>query len=110
MGGGIEMEYEFVDNSKCKHLLDNGKLPLSAANSMNYVASCLAKPNSWVAKNHKLVNILDSQCNWGKDEECSLDLSVSNQPKCPSTLGIQEKLNDPVVDIEYGTGKEVKAQ
>ncbi|KAL6857439.1 hypothetical protein ACO1O0_004874 [Amphichorda felina] len=110
MGGGIQMEYEFVDTNNCKDLLDDGKLPLSAPNSINYVASCLGQPNSWVAKNYKLVNIADSQCKYGKDEECTLDLNVSNQPSCPSTLGTTENLDKPVFDIEYGTGKEVKAQ
>lgn len=109
-GGGINMEYEYVDNEECKDLLDDGKLPLSAANSMNYLASCLAEPSSWVAKNHELLNILDSQCQYGKDEKCTLDLDVSNQPSCPSTLGATTKLDKPVMDIAYGTGKEEKAQ
>ncbi|KEY72177.1 hypothetical protein S7711_00185 [Stachybotrys chartarum IBT 7711] len=109
MGGGIGMNYEFVDNSECAHLLDDGKLPLSAANSMNYVASCISEPNSWVAKNHKLLNIMDPLCKWGRDEECHLDLSVSNQPSCPSGLGKQEKLSMTVKDIAYGSGKVVAA-
>ena len=109
MGGGIAMNYEFVDNSQCAHLLPKGKLPLSAANSMNFVASCLAEPNSWVAKNHELVNILDPTCHWGYEETCSLNLAKSNQPSCPHTLGSMHKLNKPVYNIEYGTGKKVVA-
>ncbi|KAF4120076.1 hypothetical protein GMORB2_3487 [Geosmithia morbida] len=109
MGGGIDMTYEFVDNSECSHLLDDGKLPLLAANSMNYVSSCLAEPSSWVAKNYKLYNILDSVCHSGIDEECSVDLSVSNQPTCPSGLGSNSPLDNPVWNISYGTGKLVKA-
>ena len=107
MGGGVPMEYEYVDNENCSDLLDDGKLPLSAANSMNYAASCLG--DSWVGKNHKLVNIQDSACLYGKDEECSLDLAVSNQPSCPSTLGNMDELDMPVMDIAYGTGEKVRA-
>lgn len=111
MGGGIAMEYETVDMDECKDLLDDGKLPLSAANSMNYVASCLQQPDSWVAKNYKLYNILDPVCKVGHDEECSLDLAVSNQPSCPSTLGTDGgmKKSDTVTNIAYGTGKEESA-
>ena len=48
--GGFLMTYEVVHPSTCHHLLNDGKLPLSAANSMNYVASCLVnQPGSWVA-------------------------------------------------------------
>lgn len=109
-GGGVDMDYEYVDASECKHLLDDGKLPLSASNSMNYVASCLSEPDSWVAKNHVLLNIADSQCKYGKDEKCKLDLNVSNQPDCPSGLGSQAEMKDTVKNIEYGTGKVVDAQ
>lgn len=104
-GGGVAMNYEFVDNSECNKLLDDGKLPLSAANSMNYVSSCLSEPSSWVAKNYKLVNIGDSQCVNGKDETCHLDLEKSNQPSCPSGLGAAGKSGLKVTNINYGTGK-----
>lgn len=104
MGGGIDMDYEFVHASECADLLDDGKLPLSAANSMNYAAACISEPDSWVAKNHKLLNIMDPICQWGCDEECKLDLAVSNQPKCPSGLGKQDKLDLVVNNIAYGTG------
>jgi hypothetical protein len=110
-GGGVDMTYEFVDVSECSDLLDNGKLPLSASNSMNYVASCLSEPDSWVAKNYKLLNIADSACKYGADEECSLDLAVSNQPSCPSGLGSQEKMSGhSVTNIVYGTGEKQVAQ
>lgn len=110
-GGGIAMEYEFVDADECADLLDDGKLPLTAANSMNYVAACLAEPDSWVAKNHELINILDPVCHYGYDEVCSLDLSVSNQPTCPHTLGLNTPLDpaQPVYNIGYGTGVEAVA-
>ncbi|KAH6959866.1 hypothetical protein BKA56DRAFT_623917 [Ilyonectria sp. MPI-CAGE-AT-0026] len=80
MGGGIDMNYDVVHASECQHLLHEGKLPLSAANSMNYVASCIAQPTSWVAQNHVLYNIQDQVCKLGVDEECHLDLAISNQP------------------------------
>ncbi|KAK7416899.1 hypothetical protein QQZ08_011840 [Neonectria magnoliae] len=108
-GGGINMEYETVHASKCAHLLQDGKLPLSASNSMNYVASCIAEPNSWVAKNYRLYNIMDPVCKWGVEEHCTLDLAVSNQPNCPSGLGATAKLNLKVSNIVYGTGKKVQA-
>lgn len=108
MGGGIDMEYENVDMKECEDLLDDGKLPLSAANSMNYVAACLAEPESWVAKNHVLYNIADPVCTIGHDEKCSLDLAVSNQPDCPSGLGMPGDLKGAkVTNIAYGTGEEV---
>jgi len=108
MGGGVDMEYEFVDNEECADLLDDGKLDFSAANSINFVTSCGA--DTWVGKNHKLINIQDSQCKYGDDVECKLDLAVSNQPNCGSSvLGIQSDSGLKVVDIAYGTGKKVTA-
>ncbi|WKT49752.1 hypothetical protein QSH57_014699 [Fusarium oxysporum f. sp. vasinfectum] len=109
-GGGIAMNYEYVHASKCKDLLDNGKLPLAAANSMNYVASCLSEPNSWVAQNYELYNINDPVCKHGVDEKCHLNLAVSNQPECPSGLGSVKDLNLKVENIAYGSGKKVAAQ
>ncbi|CAF9914802.1 MAG: hypothetical protein GOMPHAMPRED_008280 [Gomphillus americanus] len=111
-GGGIPATYETVDMSQCQSLIQSpdGKLPLMAANSMNFVASCLAQPDSYVAQNYGLWNIATSACTYGVDEECSLDMAVSNQPTCPHQLGIQTPLtNMPVFNIEYGTGKEVLA-
>lgn len=108
-GGGIDMVYETVDASECADLLDDGRLPLLAANSMNYVSACLGEPDSFVAKNYKLMNILDPVCHNGVDEECTLDLAVSNQPECPSGLGSNAPLDLPVWNVEYGTGELVKA-
>jgi hypothetical protein len=111
-GGATEMTYQNVDPSKCSSLINTkgDKLPLSASNSMNFVASCLAESDSWVAKNYVLYNIADSLCSWGYDETCSLDLTTSNQPQCPHTLGSQTVLkNNPVYNIEYPSGKKVLA-
>ncbi|KAF4943140.1 hypothetical protein FSARC_15025 [Fusarium sarcochroum] len=108
-GGGIAMDYEYVHASECMDILDNGKLPLAAANSMNYIASCLSEPKSWVAQNYELYNINDPVCRHGVDEKCHLNLAVSNQPECPSGLGSVKELNMNVVNILYGSGKKVTA-
>jgi hypothetical protein len=113
-GGGISATYTTVPmtDPNCLALITSPdkKLPLTAANSMNYVSSCLAEPNSWVANNHGLWNIANSACTLGLDEECTLNMSVSNQPSCPHQLGLQTALATmPVYDIEYGTGKKVLA-
>lgn len=109
-GGGFLMTYEVVHPSTCHHLLNDGKLPLSAANSMNYVASCLVnQPGSWVAQNYVLYNILDPVCHYGVDEECRLDLTLSNQPQCPSMLGINTLVGLRVENIIYGTGEKKEA-
>ncbi|KAH6897335.1 hypothetical protein B0T10DRAFT_182707 [Thelonectria olida] len=108
-GGGENFDYEEVHASKCAHLLDDGKLPLAAANAMNYVASCISQPNSWVAKNYQLYNVLDPVCKYGVDEKCALNLAVSNQPICPSGLGSNAALNLKVSNVLYSTGKVVAA-
>ncbi|KAK0741478.1 hypothetical protein B0T18DRAFT_374911 [Schizothecium vesticola] len=111
-GGTVPMDYEDVPASECAHLIltDGAKLPLSASNSMNFVTSCLSQPGSFVAKNHVLYNICDSVCSLGHDEQCSLDLAVSNQPACPHTLGLTSPLKSaPVFNIMYQTGKTVNA-
>lgn len=111
-GGAVEMQYDDVDASECADLIwtHGSRLPLSAPNSMNFVASCLSRPNSWVAQNHILYNILDSICTWGHDEECNLDWPSANQPTCPNTLGMPKVLtSDPVWNIQYPTGKKVLA-
>lgn len=108
-GGGLPMEYENVPASECADLLDGGKVPLLAANSMNFVSACLNQPGSYVAQNYKLYNILDPVCHWGVDEVCTLDLAVSNQPSCPSGLGSNAPLNIPVWNVQYGTGQLVQA-
>ena len=111
-GGGVAMEYEQVDASECADLIhtDGHKLPLSASNSINFLSSCLSQPDSWVAKNHALYNIVDSVCDWGYDEVCNLDLATSNQPSCPHTLGATTPLKDHQVhNIQYASGKSVVA-
>lgn len=107
-GGGITMDYEFVNADECKPLLQEGKLELTAANSINFVASCLQNGSSWIARNYKLVNLLDPVCKYGYDEECHLDLGVSNQPSCAHQLGSNHSPTGlQVINIEYGSGKEV---
>ncbi|KAI0834624.1 hypothetical protein F5Y06DRAFT_278500 [Hypoxylon sp. FL0890] len=111
-GGAVAMNYANVDASACADLLhtDGHKLPLSAANSMNFLASCLAQPDSWVAKNYVLYNILDSTCAWGHDEVCTLDWPAANQASCPSTLGDPAPLTSaPVYNIKYPSGQTVVA-
>ncbi|KAH7031540.1 uncharacterized protein B0I36DRAFT_384294 [Microdochium trichocladiopsis] len=107
-GGGISATYEDVPMSECSSLLSGagGKLPLTAANSMNYVSSCGS--NTWAGKNYALFNILDPVCKWGYDEQCTLPPpSVSNQPSCPHQLGVPVAFTGKgVYNIDYGTGKE----
>lgn len=110
VGGGLPVEYAHVPADECSSLLYRGVLPLSAANSMNYVGSCLQQPDSWVAGHHELINIFDPVCNYGYDETCGLDLATSNQPQCPHTLGSQNDLPGlDVINIVYGTGQLVAA-
>jgi hypothetical protein len=111
-GGGVSMEYKDVEASKCADLIhtDGHKLPFSAANSMNFLASCLDKKDSWVAKNYLVYNILDPICSWGLDEKCTLNYPTDNQPKCPSTLGTPAVLTTaPVYNIQYPSGNKVLA-
>ncbi|KAK3291142.1 uncharacterized protein B0H64DRAFT_436019 [Chaetomium fimeti] len=109
-GGAVSMNVETVPASNCVKHLKAGGLPLSASNSMNYVASCLGKPNSWVARNYRLFNIQDPPCHYGFDESCSVNLAVSNQPSCPHALGTSgPRLPDTVFNIQYGTGAVVAA-
>ncbi|AEO68325.1 uncharacterized protein THITE_2170732 [Thermothielavioides terrestris NRRL 8126] len=110
-GGAIAMDYEDADPSACADLLhtDGSKLPLSAANSMNFLANCLSH-DTWVGKNYVLYNILDPICSWGHDEVCSLDWPTTNQPTCPTQLGTPSVLtSDPVYNIQYKTGNKVLA-
>lgn len=111
-GGPVAMDFETVDAEECSHLIftDDGKLPLSASNSMNFVASCLGEKGSWVGENHKLYNVLDPICAWGHDEPCDLDWPAANQADCPSGIGTPNVLkNAPVYNIQYGTGKTLLA-
>ncbi|KAK4159995.1 hypothetical protein QBC43DRAFT_220755 [Cladorrhinum sp. PSN259] len=104
-GGAVTMDVEYLPGDSCRHLLKSGGLPLSAPNSINYLASCLSQSDSWVSKNHQLFNIKDSGCHYGWDEQCTLDLAVSNQPTCPHQLGTSgPNLPDSVFNIQYGTG------
>lgn len=111
-GGGIDATYENVDMSHCVDLITepNGKLAFSAANSMNFIASCLAEPSSWLSQNYALYNIANSACTLGEDEVCKYLPEVSNQPQCKSMLGIQTPMaSAPVYNLAYGTGAKVKA-
>ena len=111
-GGPVAMEWRNLPASSCKSLIktDGNKLPLSASNSMNFLASCLEDPESWVAKNYVLYNILDSICTWGFNEKCKLDWPAANQADCENTMGAPVVLKGQAVyNVEYGTGKAVKA-
>ncbi len=109
-GGAVDMDVQDVAADNCVQHLRAGGLALSASNSMNFVASCLGQPNSWVARNYRLFNIQDPVCHWGYDEQCSLNLSVSNQASCSHMLGVSEgRLPDTVFNIQYGTGRVVAA-
>ncbi|KAH7016506.1 uncharacterized protein B0I36DRAFT_254879 [Microdochium trichocladiopsis] len=107
-GGGVSATWEDVPMSQCADLLSvaGGKLPLTAANAMNYVASCTS--NTWVANNYALYNILDPACKWGYDELCTLPPpTVSNQPSCQHQLGVPVTFTGQgFKNIDYGTGKE----
>ncbi|EMR87677.1 hypothetical protein BcDW1_3673 [Botrytis cinerea BcDW1] len=111
-GGGILATYTTQPMSACSDLIlsPDKKLPFSAGNSMNYISACtLAGPN-WISQNSGLWNIATSTCTYGVDEECTLDLKTSNNPVCPSQLGLQTPLSSmPVFDLVYGTGKSVLA-
>ncbi|KAK3402360.1 hypothetical protein B0T20DRAFT_346914 [Sordaria brevicollis] len=108
-GGGVDAVYEFVDPEECRPLIhtEGGKLPFSAANSMNFVNSCVQQqPGSWVGSNFQLWNIADARCQWGEDVKCDFpDLTVTNQPGCGEghVLGIQTPLPEgmEVVDVAY---------
>lgn len=112
-GGAIAMTYAPADPSKCKRLINtkHSRLPLSAANSMNYLSNCLTHyKESWVAQNYQLYNILDPICTMGKDESCKLDFPDKNQASCRHALGVPEKLTgSPVWNLQYPTGKRVLA-
>lgn len=106
--GGFKATYKSVDPNRCRGLMKTGKLPLSAATSINFLANCvLNEPNSWVAQNYELWNIYDSQCNLGKNELCTPpDLKNGfNQATCAHQLGNQEKLEgQDVYNILYPSG------
>lgn len=114
-GGAVEMEYETLEASECSDLIhtDGGKLPLSASNSMNFLASCLVAADggaNWVSDNYVLYNILDSICSWGYDEECTLDWPSANLATCRNALGTPVALtSEPVYNIMYPSGQKVLA-
>ncbi|KAK7744273.1 hypothetical protein SLS62_010300 [Diatrype stigma] len=116
-GGAVAMTYAYVDPSECAaagllHAGAGDKLAFSAPTGTNLLVSCLgAQPDSWVARNYALYNIVDAVCTWGYDEECTLDWPAANQAACPHTLGAMESLAvaDPVYNIQYGTGRTVLA-
>ena len=100
------MTYEFVNADRCKKHLQDQILQLSAANSINYLTKCSGQTNSWVARNHKLVNIFDPSCLYGYDEQCEVDLTKSNLPTCQHPLGSLAKTQLAVKNIQYGTKEE----
>ncbi|KAI1810157.1 hypothetical protein GGS20DRAFT_568744 [Poronia punctata] len=111
-GGGVDMDYEVLDPSECADLFhtDGNKMPLSGANSMGFLAECLNQPDSWVANNYVLYNIVDPVCHWGYNEVCDLDWPAANQATCPHQLGSTVALTDqPVYDIKYPFGEVVVA-
>lgn len=111
-GGAITMTYTDQPAGNCANLIHTpgSKLPLSAANSMNFLSSCLAQPGSWVADNYLLYNILNPVCTYGYDETCTLDWPAQNQATCPHQLGANAALTSaPVYNIKYPTGESVRA-
>lgn len=117
-GGAVAATWRRRPVAACAGLLrtPGNRLPLSAANSMNFLSDCLAaRPASWVARHHVLYNVLDPLCAWGRDEECALPPGfpvAANQPACPAgTLGVPDPLTvaHPVYNIRYPTGEEVNA-
>ncbi|KAI3324899.1 hypothetical protein HD806DRAFT_458700 [Xylariaceae sp. AK1471] len=111
-GGEVGMQFQYLKPSACSDLIhtDGHKLPLSASNSINFLASCLEQHDSWVANNYVLYNIQDPLCSWGHDEKCDLDWPNANQPTCPHTLGDPAALTtDPVYNIRYPSGERVLA-
>lgn len=111
-GGAVAMRFDEVDAGECADLIrtDGHRLPLSASNSMNFLADCLSRPRSWVARNHVLYNIADAICTMGHDEECHLDWPAANQATCRHQLGDNSELDgEPVYNILYPSGTKVKA-
>ena len=131
-GGAVEMQAKDLDASECQGLINTkgSKLPLSAANSMNFLASCLgdgdggdgdddggddggsgsSSRSTWVGQNYRLYNVADAICSLGHDEECELDWPAANQAECPNGLGDMPALTDaPVYNIRYPSGEKVLA-
>lgn len=96
---GANMDYEIVDMSECADIItsDTGKLAMIAT-SPNQVNSCLEQPDSWLAQNYELRNILSSTCQYGIDEVCTLD-DTTGTATCPSGIASPANtLNLPVID------------
>ncbi|KAK3402369.1 hypothetical protein B0T20DRAFT_137894 [Sordaria brevicollis] len=122
-GGGFDVQYEYInpDDPECKALITDpeGKLPLMAANSVNYVTECNRQPDSWVARNYQFWNINDANCKEGWNDKCTLPPPKDgNQPKCPDGRELGYGIGIPVVlgpgdhkvkNIAYMTGEEVEA-
>lgn len=112
-GSILEADYEEVDADECVDLMysSNGGLPMSAANSMDYLRPCLEdEPDSWVARHFESWNIHNPVCTQGWDERCTLDLKKSNWSDCPNPVGEPRVLTTaPVWNVQYGTGEEVLA-
>ncbi|KJZ73824.1 hypothetical protein HIM_06717 [Hirsutella minnesotensis 3608] len=106
-GGGVPMTWEPADPSACSDLLHNGKLPLTAFNSMNYVGACSA--GTWAGDNYELFNYADARCEFGPGDQCSVDLSKGNTPECQSSSAADmNAVKGPgIKDKAYGTGEEV---
>lgn len=103
-GGGIAATWEDVPMSNCADLIHTpgNKLPLSASNAMGTWAGC---PAGTPVHEAGLWNILNpNACTFGYNELCTVDLAVSNQPKCAHVLGANNALSGlPVKNIAYGT-------
>lgn len=101
-GDRTPMSYETVDPRECKHLLQDGVLPISAP-SPNYFVECANSPTfKDGGLKLALFNINDSRCEHGIDEECSW--SGVGDPKCPSGLGTGSQRNPglQISDPSYG--------
>ncbi|KAM0278730.1 hypothetical protein ACHAQH_005024 [Verticillium albo-atrum] len=113
VGGPVEMQYRNLTASDCSDLIHTkgSRLPLSAPNSMNFLASCLDAPDdNWVKDNYVLYNVLDPVCSIGRDEECELDWPAANQAVCPHTMGEPVPLEgETVINLQYGTGNPIVA-
>ncbi|KAK3402368.1 hypothetical protein B0T20DRAFT_451190 [Sordaria brevicollis] len=87
-GSGIEVDVQYVPADECRHLITDGsgKLPIAAANGLNWVTSCLG--NTW---------------------KCDL-LPPYTLPTCPHQLGDNPVLTNPtdhkLVNYLYPTGEE----
>lgn len=100
-GGGIDMQYEWVDNHACADLIydDSGKLPILAVNPDLAIAAPEPKE-----KYVTLWNFKDLKCETGADEECEMPDYAGGytQAHCKSGLGMVSKSTGYVFhDIPY---------